>query len=558
MKVKKIVVAGAILSLVSMFLAGCGGKSASTTDSKNGSGKKANENSVIRISERDIIPTMDSSLATDVISNQNISNTMEGLYRYDKKQVKPAISTKVVKPTDNGLKYTFPLRKDAKWSNGDPVTADDFVFAWRRTVNPETKSQYAYIYEGIKNAKEIIAGTKPVDSLGVRSVDKYTLEVTLDTPIPYFDQLVTAGFFYPQNQKNVEKWGKDYGTSSKTLVFNGPYKLVNWKGSDNSWVEEKNDDYWDAKNVQVKKLEYQVVKDSNTTLNLYQNGKLDRAQLTGDTAKQMKGSEGYGVTKKTSSAMLVPNVKKVDIFKNAKIRQAMSLSINRKQLTDKVLGDGSVANDTIIPAGMSFDPTDKSKDFVKQTNKSAEKYGRYDLKEAKRLWEEGLKETGNIGKTFNLVLLGDDFDGAKKQAEYLQNQLEQLPGLKLTVNNIPFKARLARAKNGDFDILISGWTADFPDPINYLTLFMTDSSYNDGKWSNTKFDDLVIKSMTKDANDLSLRWKDMIDAQDIMNEEQGAIPLYQRGEVWMTNKRIKNFEINPSGHYDMNLVEVKD
>ena len=548
MKFKKLLITGATVILSATALAGCGSSSSKSQAPKN----------TVRISEKDVIATMDSSMNTDVIGAQNLTNTMEGLYRYKGKDIKPALATKVVKPTNNGLTYTFSLRKNAKWSNGDPVTANDFVYAWRRTVNPKTKSQYAYIYEGIANAKDITAGKKSVDSLGVKAVNDHTLQVNLEKPIPYFSQLMTSSTFYPQNPRTVNKWGKKYGTNSKTLVFNGPYKLVKWSGADNSWTEVKNNSYWNAKDVKVQKIQYQVVKDPSTSLNLYQSNKLDRASLTGDIAKQMKKSKGYGIIKRNATFYITPNMKKQPVFKNEKIRQAISLSINRPQLTKRVLGDGSVATNSFTASNMAFDPQDKSKDFVKETSASANKYAKYDPTEAKKLWKQGLAETGNTGKKFNFTLLGDDTDTAKKQNEFLQNQLEKLPGVKVTLNNVPFKSRLSRSDNGDFDMVVTAWNADFPDPINFLTLFTSDSSYNYGKWNNPEFDALVNKSLTDDANNPAARWKDMIDAQNIANEQQPVIPLYQQGEAWMTHARVKDLDFGPAGSYNMVSLRIKD
>ncbi|MBA1394752.1 peptide ABC transporter substrate-binding protein, partial [Lactobacillus sp. XV13L] len=167
-----------------------------------------------------------------------------------------------------------------------------------------------------------------------------------------------------------------------TLVFNGPYKLVKWSGADNSWTEIKNNSYWNAKKVKVQKIQYQVVKDPSTSLNLYQSNKLDRALLSGDIAKQMKGSKGYGITKRNATFYIVPNIKKQPLFKNEKIRQAIALSINRSQLTKRVLGDGSVAANSFTASNMAFDPQNKSKDFVKETSTTANKYAKYDPTEA--------------------------------------------------------------------------------------------------------------------------------------------------------------------------------
>ncbi|NUG39701.1 peptide ABC transporter substrate-binding protein [Lactobacillus mellis] len=547
MKLKKLFVANVLALFSTVILVGCGSTSS----------QKSAPKGTVRISSKDIISTMDPSLNTDVIGAQNLNNTMEGLYRFKGKDIKPALATNLAKPTNNGLTYTFKLRPNAKWSNGDPITASDFVYSWRRTVDPKTKSTYSYIFEGIANAKDISAGKKPVNSLGIKALNKHTLQVDLEKPVPYFNTLLTSPTFFPQNKKVITKWGKKYGTNSQTLVSNGPFKLVKWNSPDNSWTEVKNDKYWDAKDVKVQKLQYQVVKDASTALNLYQSNKLDRVLLTGDSAKQMKNAKDYKIQKESTTFYVAPNIKKVALFNNTKIRQALSMSVNRQQLTKKVLGDGKVASLSTFPAKMTFNPETKV-DFAKETQASAVATNAYNPTKAKQLWQEGLSETNNKGKKFSFTLLGDDSDVAKKQAEFLQNQFEKLPGLKINVTNVPFKSRLARAKSGDFDLLVTGWSADFPDPITFLTLFNTDSSNNDGKWSNTEYDNLVNKSLNEDANNPMARWQDMKAAQNLSNREVPAIPLYQNGEAWLTKSRVKNLDYGPTGAYNMISLRLKD
>lgn len=547
MKLKKLFVANVLALFSTVILVGCGSTSS----------QKSAPKGTVRISSKNIISTMDPSLNTDVIGAQNLNNTMEGLYRFKGKNIKPALATNLAKPTNNGLTYTFKLRPNAKWSNGDPITASDFVYSWRRTVDPKTKSTYSYIFEGITNAKDISAGKKPVNSLGIKALNKHTLQVDLEKPVPYFNTLLTSPTFFPQNKKVITKWGKKYGTNSQTLVSNGPFKLVKWNSPDNSWTEVKNDKYWDAKDVKVQKLQYQVVKDASTALNLYQSNKLDRVLLTGDSAKQMKNAKDYKIQKESTTFYVAPNIKKVALFNNTKIRQALSMSVNRQQLTKKVLGDGKVASLSTFPAKMTFNPETKV-DFAKETQASAVATNSYNPTKAKQLWQEGLSETNNKGKKFTFTLLGDDSDVAKKQAEFLQNQFEKLPGLKINVTNVPFKSRLARAKSGDFDLLVTGWSADFPDPITFLTLFNTDSSNNDGKWSNTEYDNLVNKSLNEDANNPMARWQDMKAAQNLSNREVPAIPLYQNGEAWLTKSRVKNLDYGPTGAYNMISLRLKD
>ncbi|MGV3235394.1 peptide ABC transporter substrate-binding protein [Latilactobacillus curvatus] len=540
MKREKSLVLGITTVAVTLLLAACG----------NSGSKEAVKTDTASFATKDVIATMDSALNTDVIGAQALTDTMEGLYRYEGKEIKPAIATKVVKPTNNGLTYTFPLRKDAKWSNGQPVTAEDFVYAWRRVVDPKVGSQYAYIYEGIKNAADITTGKEPVNSLGVVAKDKHTLEVTLEKPIPYFSQLMTSSTFFPQYPEAVKKAGKSYGTNSKTLVFNGPYKLENWNGPDSSWKEVKNTNYWNTKAVKVKTLKYQVVKDPSTALNLFQSNKLDRTAISGDTAKQMKNDPHYSTLQKAATFYMQVNQEKNPIFKNAKIRRAISMTINRKELVAQVLGDGSSPIASVTPKNMSFDPTTK-KDFVDELDAAGKKNTSYNPKEATKLWNEGLAETGQTGKTFNYTLLGDDTDTAKKQSEYLQNTLQKnLPGLKVTLANVPFKTRITRSTNGDFDMVVSAWNADFPDPVTFLDLFVTGGDNNNGHWSNAEYDAQIKASKGDNANDPKARWQNLVKAQDIMNTESGVIPLYQSGEAYLTNPSLKGLDYGPSGSYN--------
>ncbi|KRM23986.1 peptide ABC transporter substrate-binding protein [Latilactobacillus graminis] len=540
MKREKSLILGVTTVAVTLLLAACG----------NSGSKETAKTDTASFATSDVIATMDSALNTDVIGAQALTDTMEGLYRYEGKDIKPAIATKIVKPTNNGLTYTFPLRKNAKWSNGQPVTAADFVNAWRRVVDPKVGSQYAYIYEGIKNAADITTGKQPVDSLGVIAKDQHTLEVTLEKPIPYFSQLMTSSTFFPQYTDAVQKAGKRYGTNSKTLVFNGPYKLENWNGPDSSWQEVKNTKYWNAKAVKVKTLKYQVVKDPSTALNLFQSNKLDRTSISGDTAKQMKNDTHYSTLQKSATFYMQVNQEKNPIFKNPKIRQAISMTINRKELVAQVLGDGSSPISALTPKNMSFNPTTKQ-DFVSDLDPVGKQNATYKPKEAAKLWKEGLAETGQTGKTFNYTLLGDDTDAAKKQAEYLQNTLEKnLSGLKVTLANVPFKTRLTRSTNGDFDMVVSAWNADFPDPITFLDLFVTGGDNNNGHWSNAEYDAQIKASKVDNANDPNARWQNLVKAQDIMNTESGVIPLYQSGVAYLTNPSLKGLDYGPSGNYN--------
>ena len=532
MKAKRMI-AGAMVVASAVLLVACGSKSSSSTETFN------------RM-EKDVISTMDNAHITDVISGQAAVDTGDGLYRYKGKKLQPAVATKVVKPTNKGLTYTFNLRK-TKWSNGDPVTAKDFVFAWRRATDPKTKSEYAYLFSGIKNADDITAGKKAPSTLGVKAEGNYKLVVTMERPIPYFSTMMVNPVFFPLNQKTVEKYGKKFGTQSKYLVFNGPFKLTNWNGTGNSWDEVKNKSYWNAKQVKLDKIHVQVVKDANTAANLFATKKLDDAVLTGEIAKQHAKDKDYVGDKQGRTSYLDMNEEKVPDFKNLKLRQAVAMAINRKEFANKVIGDGSFGISTLTPENSGSNPK-TGEDFAKEAAKESETVQSYNLKEAKKLWAEGLKEVGKSGE--QVTLTTDDTDVAKKSAEYIQSALEQLPGMKVSISSVPFKTRIQRSLDGTAQFILSGWQGDFPDPISFLDLYTTGNTYNFSHWSNKQYDELIKASETTDANNATKRYNDLLKAQELLSKEAPVATLYQTVQGHLRNPKLKGVTFSPANMYN--------
>lgn len=533
MKVKRLV-AGAMVFASAALLAACGSKSSSSSSE------------TFNRMEKDVISTMDNAHITDVISGQAAVDTGDGLYRYKGKKLEPAVATKVVKPTNNGLTYTFNLRK-TKWSNGDPVTAKDFVFAWKRAADPKTKSEYAYLFSGIKNADDITAGKKAASTLGVKAEGDYKLVVTMDRPVPYFSTMMVNPVFFPLNQKTVDKYGKKFGTQSKYLVFNGPFKLTNWNGTGNSWDEVKNTSYWNAKQVKLDKIHVQVVKDSNTAANLFATKKLDDAVLTGEIAKQHAKDKDYVGDKQGRTTYLDMNEEKVPDFKNLKLRQAVAMAINRDEFANKVIGDGSFGISTITPENSGSNPK-TGEDFSKGAAKESKTVQTYDLKKAKQLWAEGLKEVGKSGE--DVTLTTDDTDVAKKSAEYLQSALEQLPGMKVSISSVPFKTRIQRSLDGSAQFILSGWQGDFPDPISFLDLYTTGNTYNFSHWSNKQYDDLIKASKGTDANSETKRYDDLLKAQELLSKESPVATLYQTVQGHLRNPKLKGATFSPANMYN--------
>lgn len=533
----------AVTATVGLLLTGCGSKTSSSSSSNAGNTtSKMASTQVLNWSENgQDITTLDPSLATDVISGTMISNSQEGLYRLGtNSKVTPGIATST-KVSKDKKTYTFTLRKNAKWSNGDQVTAKDFVYGWRRTVNPKTASQYAYLYSGIKNADKITAGKKKPATLGIKADGKYKLTVTLEKPMQYFKLLMGFVVFFPQNQHAVEKYGKEYGTSSSKMVYDGPFKMTGWKGTNSTWALVRNKNYWDKKHVYLTRINDQVVKSTTTAFNLFQSGKLDEATLSGQQVKNEKNNSKLVIRKSSRLNYLEFNQKKVKALANKKLRQAMSLTLNRKQLVSDVLGDGSVTPKGFVTSGLATDPT-TGKDFA--TENTVTSSVTQDNAKAKKLWAAGLKELGK--KKLTLTLTHDDTDQMKALAEYVQGQLEkELPGLKVNSVTVPYKTRISREIAGNFQLVISAWQADFADPISDLGIMTSTNDYNFGKWTNSTYDQAI--KTANSTTSTSKRWAALSKAEKTIGEDQGVAPLSQNVIAQMVNPKLKGLVYNTAG-----------
>ncbi|MBW9308439.1 peptide ABC transporter substrate-binding protein [Lactobacillus delbrueckii] len=526
MKLSKTLSVGATVLASAALLAACGSNS-----SKESSSSKKTLNWTVA-SE---IPTMDMSKATDATSFNQLSNTMEGLYRLGKNsKLEKALATSE-KVSKDGKTYTYTLRK-SKWSDGSELTAKDFVYSWRRTVDPKTASQYSYLFSGIKNADAIVAGKKKPETLGIKAVGKYKLVITLERRIPYFDKLMGFAVFFPQSEKAVTKYGSKYGTASKYMLYNGPFKQTGWTGSNLSWKMVKNPYYWDKKNVKLDTITWSVQKTPSTAYNLYQSNKLDYTGLDASQTKQLKNQKGYVTLNQGATFYLQFNVAKNKYLANTNIRKALSLAVDRKGLTSS-LGGNSVPANTLTPTQL----TDvNGEDYTKRISKSAKSFypALINKNEAVKYMNKGLKELG-VSK-FSFKILSDDTDAGKKTTEFLQSTFESTFGNKVSVSvqNLPFKTRLSRSTAGNFDIVVSGWSADFADPISFLDLFTSTNPENNGKWKNTSYDKLIADSKTTAST--SKRWDDLTKAEDILLNNVGVAPLYYNTNAALIRPTVKD------------------
>jgi oligopeptide transport system substrate-binding protein len=551
MNLKKNVLLG-FISLTSVALVACGGGS-NTADN----GSSSNDQKVFRYVERQEMPSADPSVATDEVSFVALNNVYEGIYRLDKdSKPQPAGAAEKAEVSEDGLTYKIKLRKDAKWTDDKPVTAADYVYGWQRTVDPATGSEYAYMFNSVKNAEKISKGEMKKEELGIKAINDYELEITLEKATPYFDYLLAFPTFLPQRQDIVEKYGKDYTTTSDKAVYNGPFTLTDFDGpgTDTSWSYTKNDKYWDKDTVKLDKVAIDVVKEAPTSLNLFQDGQADEVPLSGELAQQMKNDPDYIILKGASTFYFEPNQREENSpYRNANLRKALSYAIDRKALVEQILANGSTVPTGLVPEGLAADPKN-DEDFAKESGNEVV----YDVAKAKEAWKKAKQELGITTLTADLLI--DDTDNAKKMAEYLQGSLsDTLDGLKVTVSPVPFSVRLDRSNKGDFDIAVSAWGADYADPSSFLDLFTTDNSYNRGRYSNPEYDKLVESAATTNANNAEARWQDMLDAEKVIMDDMGVIPLYQKAEAHLRSDKVKDVVYHSTGaKYDFKWTYIED
>lgn len=520
-------------------LAACGGGSddagATQSDTSGGTGAPSGEQ-VLNLVESAEIPTMDSTQATDAVAFTVLTNVNEGLYRQTiDGSLELGMAAEEPTVSEDGLTYTFKIREDANWSNGDPVTAHDFVYAWQKLVDPATAAPYSYMMEGvIANAAEIIAGEKSPEELGVKALDDKTLEVQLATAVPYFKDLTTLAMYFPQNEAFVEEQGDEYALSSEDLVYNGPFVLEDWDAAGTSWTYTKNEDYWDAETVNLDQINVDVVKETSTAMNLYDTGAIDRMVLTGEYVLQRTGDPEMH-TMPTSSVFYLDfgQEKENSPLANENIRKAISMAFDKQAYADVVLQNGSIPANGLVPEGLARDP-ETGEDFREQNGDLST----YDPEAAQEHWEKGLEELGV--DSVELELVSDDTENAKRSSEYLQDQLQKnLPGLTVSLRNVPFKVRLEITDSGDYDMVMSGWGADYADPINFLELKESTNGHNKSGYANEEYDALISEARTE-VGDLNARWDNLLEAEQIMLEDAALAPIYQRANAVLQKDYVQD------------------
>lgn len=528
---------GMLLIASVVLLTACGGNKEKEANKDNKNVKQ--EINVVSSGE---LSTLDSAFYTDVNSSDMIGQTTEGLYRLNEKgQPELAMAKEEPKVSQDGLVYTFKIREEAKWSNGDAVKASDFVTSFKNVVDPKYGSTSSNQMDIFKNGRSIREGSKTLDEFGVVAKDDQTLELTLEYPIPYLAQVLVGTPFMPKNTTFVKEKGSNYGTTAENFVGNGPFLIKGWNGTNDTWQLEKNPEYWDAKNVKLDKINVQVVKEVATSVQLFEAGDVDYITLVDSYAQQYRDSEQATFVPKAMVGYLSPNHKR-EVTGNVNVRKAFLQAIDKEQFAKDILGDGSIGLNGFIPENFAKDPK-SGEDFRKENGDMIT----FDKKEAKKTWEVAKKELGK--DKIELELLSADTGAAKKTIEFVQGQLEQnLPGLKINLKSMPLQNRLDLQNKGEFDLVFGTWTPDYADPINFLEFYDSKSGLNTAKYENTSYDKGLNEARFDLANEPEKRWEKLRDLEKTLVKEDAAVlPLYQGAVGYLKSDRLEGIQVFPFG-----------
>lgn len=482
--------------------------------------------------------SFDPSIGFDSVSWTPLNNLMEGLTRLDEDSVAQAATAEKWDISEDGKTYTFHIRDDAKWSNGDPVVAGDFVYAWKHMLDPDTASEAAFLAYFIEGAEAYNSGEGSRDDVKVKAVDEKMLEVVLNAPTGFFLDVLTNPAFFPINQKIAEENPK-WHAEADTFVGNGPFALVSWKHEE-EMVFIKNEEYWDHDAVQLDQVHWAMVNDDNTQYQMFSSGDLDLASIPAELSDELIDGDNVYIGEQGGLEFYRFNVTE-EPFQNKKIRQAFSYAINRDDIAEYVVKNGVKPAYAFVSPG--FTGPD-GKDF----RDGDEKLVSFDPDQAKQLLEEGMKEEG-YDELPPVILSYNTSDTNKAVAETVQNMLKENLEIEVTLENQEWNVFSEAQKNLELQFSRSSFINDYSDPVNFLESFITDSYMNRTGFSNEEYDELIEKGKTE--VDEEKRWEYLHKAEKLLAEEMIAIPIRYYNIVSLEADGVTGILRHPVGYLDL-------
>lgn len=453
---------------------------------------------------------------------------------------------------EDTLTYTFHLRKDGVWTNGDPVTAKDFEFAWSQALNPDVASDYAYFLYFIKNAEKYFNGEVTWDEVGVKVVDDYTLEVTLEQPTPYALFLFSFGTLAPINQRFYEAVGADlYSTEAQYFCTNGPFALTEWSHNDKI-VMQKNDAWHGAADVEVEEIDWKIITDANAALSSFLAGDLDMVGLgTGELIKQATAAGATIQSYTDGTAFYIYFNNNDQYLSNVNLRRALFNAIDEQKEIDTVWQNDNEPMTSFTAPGVS------ATDGTSFAGKVGELYApSRDQEKAKEYLATALSELGCTVDDLSAHLSIDCGDSATSIAEasFYQEQWRQVLGIEVTVNSMITKQGSQNRKTGNYVMSITGWGPDYNDPNTFLDLWVTDGGNNQTGFSNERYDELI--DLAAKETDLEKRESYFIECEQIIADQLPIGPAFWRAPSYACSDKIKG-GMHRSTFQDINAVYVK-
>lgn len=523
-------------------LAGCGvyekdtaagNASAASNGSTDAAGSDATGagTKVIRYAITNEPPTLDPQMINSMYGATLDYHLFEGLMRSNSGTIEPGCAESY-ELSEDGLTYTFHLRKGLVWSDGVPLTANDFVYGLQRLLDPATASPSSFMGTIVKNAAAFNKGEATAEELGIKALDDSTVEITLENPAGYFLGVLSTSGYYPCRKDLVEKYGKDFAADADKNVYNGPFTLTDWKHA-SALTFSKNETYWNKDVVNLSGLEISVVTDANTALGLYETGQLDYAELPSQLAANYPDAKSYY---SGSVEYLQINVTANEILGNKNFRNAMSAALDREAFTQLATSGVSEATTRyVLPqvAGITktygeeypleaFQTTaelDKAKEFL-----------------AKAMEELNIANPSDITVKFNV---DGDADSARKKAEVVQAQLQTNLGINVEINQVPYKQLYELHSAHDYEMMFTGWTPDYSDPFSYLEFFETDNGYNNSVYSSPDYDKYIQSA--KNTVDPKERLDALFEAEKVLLGDLPVIPIDMVRNYYLINDKITNF-----------------
>ncbi len=532
-----------VLLLALVLLSACNFSNDAEKDNK----ADGEEKKVLNLSLENDIPDLNQVTTTDGISFDILNNIMEGLYRLDENNDPQPAMAESVDISEDKLTYTFHLRDGIKWSNGEDVTAHDFIYSWLRALHPDTSGSYSFIIaDYVKGAEDYANGEGAAEDVAITAEDDQTLVVELNEPTPFFLGLTAFVTYFPLNEAFIEEVGEQFALNNESTLYNGPYVLSEYDQAVGVTMQ-KNEHYWDFDNVDVDEVSLKVIKEKSTELNLYESGELDRITLSSNDVDEFKDSEEFGTLTEFTSWYLQFNLGKAP-FDNENIRKAFQLAFDPEVLVKNVLNNGSTPAYALLPPDMQG-VDDQS--FLELSGEVISP----DYDQAKTYLEKGIEEIGGELPAIEILTANDTV--AKDGATFIQSQVKENLGVDISIATKPYSGRLDAMREDDYQFAISKWGADYNDAMSYLDLWVGDPiAPFRGNYHNPEYMDIVYQA--KEEKDEEKRIDMLIEAQRILLEEDAVLgPMYYEGAAYLQKSNVENLVFHPYGaRLDLKYVTI--